>query len=168
MSRDSTQFLQLLKGHQMIIFKVVNSYCSAATEREDLVQEIMLQLWKSYPTYNPRFKPSTWVYRIALNVSISHFRRSSTRTKYLRPLEDRFLDVASTNSSQEQEEDVQLLQKFIRQLKPLDRALMILYLDGKSQAEISTILELSASNISTKIHRIKKHLKTKFKAVKNE
>lgn len=162
MKRDKETFLEVLEAHRGIIFKVCNSYCTHLEDRKDLAQEIILQLWKSYPSYKDAYKLSTWIYRIALNVSISYARKSRVRKRYpMLPLED-FLQISS--DPDKPQEEIQLLQTFIGQLDELSKALMILYLDGYSHEEIATLLHISQSNVGTKISRIKRQLKKQFEA----
>ena len=72
-------FLSVIETHKGIIYKVANSYCKDTENKKDLVQEIVLQLWKSFDSYNNQFKHSTWIYRIALNVAISYYRKEERR-----------------------------------------------------------------------------------------
>lgn len=162
MNRDKETFLTVLEAHRGIIFKVCNSYCSHLEDRKDLAQEIILQLWKSYPSYKDAYKLSTWIYRIALNVSISYARKFRVRKRYpMLPIED-FIQIAS--KEEDLQEEVQLLQEFIGQLDELNKALMILYLDGYSHEEIASLLHISQSNVGTKISRIKRQLKKQFES----
>ena len=162
MNRDKETFLEVLEAHRGIIFKVCNSYCTNLEDRKDLGQEIILQLWKSYPYYKETYKLSTWIYRIALNVSISHARKSRVRKRYpMLPLEE-FIQISAEEGTPQ--EEIQLLQEFISQLDGLSKALMLLYLDGYSHEEIATLLHISQSNVGTKIGRIKRKLKKQFEA----
>jgi RNA polymerase sigma-70 factor (ECF subfamily) len=110
--------------------------------------------------YNDAFKMSTWIYRIALNVSISFYRKERTRKSHT-VTTDQLLDIPEHPEASLAPQILQL-QLFIQQLKPLDKALMILYLEDKSHQEISEILGISPSNVATKIGRIKQQLKTQF------
>ena len=130
-------------------------------DQKDLVQEIILQLWSSYGNYDPKYKYTTWAYRIALNVSITHYRKDVVRKKHTIPMSEQLIE-SSPEESNAKTEDIQLLRTFIQELNELDRALMILYLDGNSHQEISSVLNISASNVGTKINRIKEKLKEKF------
>ena len=108
---------------------------------------------------------STWIYRIALNVSISALRKSSRKKKTF-PVSSQPIEWAAEEQSPE-DEDLRQLQQFIGQLKELDRALILLYLDEKSHKEMSEILGLSTTNIATKLNRIKKKLGQMFEQEKN-
>jgi RNA polymerase sigma factor (sigma-70 family) len=155
------EFTQVIDKHRGILFKIANAYCKDPDDQKDLVQEIIIQIWESYHNYDPKYKITTWIYRIALNVAISHYRKSSTRKKYTIPMQDRFVEVAAENE-ENQEEEIKILRQFIQQLDELNRAMMILYLDGNSHAEIADVLNITKSNVGTKINRIKEKLKKHF------
>ena len=163
--KDSSSFLQVIDANKGIIYKVANSYCRDEENRKDLIQEIVLQLWLSYPKYDPNFKLSTWMYRIALNVSISFYRKENRRGRISQPFPDEIISFSTEENPAEIQEDLQLLQQFIKELKEIDRAVILLYLEGNSQQEIGDILGLSLANVSTKVSRIKQTLKQKFKTL---
>lgn len=155
-------FLKLIQQNKRIIFKICNSYCQNADDREDLAQEIVYQLWRSFSHFKPEYRYSTWMYRIALNVAISFYRKSRN-SGHLIPVEDKLLEIrADYQEPDETEYNISLLQQFIHELKDLDRALMILYLEEKSYKEIAEILAITATNVATRISRIKDKLKQKF------
>ncbi len=160
--QKSEQFLAVVDTYKGIIYKIANSYCNDAETRKDLVQEIIVQFWRAFDRYDDRYKRSTWIYRIALNVAISFYRKENRRKEISNPLPDSILSFADTNSEHETETDLGLLQKFISELKELDKALMLLYLDEKSHKEISEIMGITETNVATKIGRIKILLKQKF------
>lgn len=155
-------FLQVVQANKDIIYKVVNSYCKNVDDRKDLVQEIIVQLWKSFDGYDDKFKLSTWMYRISLNVAISFYRKENSRKKISNPFTDGIFNFPDDDGIKYKETDSGLLQKLISQLKDLDKALMLLYLEEKSHKEISQIVGISETNVSTKINRIKSVLKQKF------
>lgn len=160
-THKSDLFLKVVQTNKGIIYKIANSYCKDAEDRKDLVQEIIVQLWKSFDNYNERYAYSTWIYKIALNVSISSFRKESRRKTIHDPITESILFLEDKGVDG-REEDISLLQKFIQELGELERALMLLYLDEKSYKEIAEIIGISESNVATKISRIKKVLKQKF------
>jgi len=154
-------FLQLIEENKRIIFKICNSYCYHKDDREDLAQEIIYQLWKSGGSFNADHKFSTWMYRIALNTAISFYRKEK-RSGQLVPFGEHLTDIEDETGSNHTEEKINLLQQFINELKELDRALMILYLEEKSYSEIADILGITETNVATKISRTKEKLKQKF------
>jgi len=161
LKNKSHTFPSILYAHKGIIYKVANSYCKDEEDRKDLIQEILIQIWRSFDRYNDKFKWSTWIYRIALNVSISHYRKSNLRkNKAIHNSEIIF--QWHNNDDNDLHENVQLLRSFIQDLKEIDKALMLLYLDEKPYSEISEILGISISNISTKMNRIRTLLKQRF------
>ena len=166
MNNTKDDFLKLLDEHKLIIYKICNAYCKNASNRDDLVQEISYQLWRSYNNFNGSVKFSTWMYRVALNVAIS-FYRSTKRIENIITLEEPVTEPADAfENITEREKDIATLQQFIGELKELDKALMILYLEEKSYNEISEILGITETNVATRISRIKDKLKQKFSTIK--
>lgn len=153
------RFLPLLEEHKKILYKVASSYCRNDADRQDLIQEIAAQLWRSFDRYDERYRFSTWMYRIALNVAISFYRSESRRKRDTVPAEDSILEIADARGSLEEDENLRILQRLISQLDELDRALIILYLDGNRYDTIAEILGISETNVGTKINRIKQKLR---------
>ena len=165
-NEDKTSlFLSVIESHKGVIYKVANSYCKDPEDKKDLVQEIIFQLWKSFDGYDSKYKHSTWIFRIALNVAISSYRKENRRKEIANPLSKNIFSITETETGKETESNILLLQQFIFGLKELDKALMLLYLEEKSHKEIAEIMGTSESNISTKINRIKTALKEKFKTL---
>lgn len=160
-------FLSVIESHKGILYKVANSYCKDSEDRKDLIQEMMVQLWKSFENYTDQYKYSTWIYRIALNVAISFYRKENRRKEIANPLSDAVLDVADATLPTEKEQNLAILHQFIAELKELDKALMLLYLEEKSHKEIAEIIGISETNAATKIARIKTLLKQKFLTLKS-
>ena len=154
-------FLSIIEENKRIIFKICNAYCQNAADREDLAQEIIYQVWKSWNSFNTNFKLSTWMYRIALNVAISFYRKEKKTTETVF-MGDHLIEIIDENLEEGLETNLNALQQFINELKELDRALMILYLEEKSHKEIAEIIGISTTNVATKIGRIKEQLKQKF------
>src|ERR1700693_1952902 len=158
MSKPAAQdrFVALLEEHKKILYKVASSYCRNASDRQDLVQEMVVALWKSFGRYDDRYRFSTWMYRIALNVAISFYRSEVRRTRHTVPARDSVVEIAATTSeSAAPDGEFQLLQNLMQQLGELDRALLILYLDENRYDTIAEILGISETNVGTKISRIK-------------
>ena len=163
--KDRNSFIRIIDDNKGLIYKVVNAYCEDPTDQQDLVQEVILQLLKGYDRFDHQVKITTWMYRVALNVYISHYRKTSVRRKYFTPLQEGLVEIAGEDSSH-QDEDISMLRHFIQQLDELNRAVMIMYLDGNSHADIAEVLNISVSNVGTKISRIKEKLKKEFNAIK--
>jgi RNA polymerase sigma-70 factor (ECF subfamily) len=161
MTTDSmrAEFQALLERHRGIVFKVANTYCRHAEDRRDLGQDICAHAWKAFPAWDPQRPFSTWMYRIALNVAISHARGDSERLRHV-ALDDNDIEpVHDDDAAREADDGVRALYHCIAQLDPLNRALLLLYLDEKSQREIADILGLSETNVATKIARLKQHIR---------
>jgi RNA polymerase sigma factor (sigma-70 family) len=151
-------FLERIDRHRGILFKVAAAYCASAQDREDLVAETIAQLWRSYPRFDGRVAFSTWMYRIAVNTAIS-FYRGEARRRRAATMPESVLERVPAPQASEADDRLDLVRELIAQLEPLDRALMLLYLEEYSYAEIGTILGVSESNVGTKIGRIKARLK---------
>ena len=153
------QFEQLLGRHHGIVRKVAFSYANNESDWRDLMQEILLQLWKAFPRYSPDRRFSTWVYRIALNVAISWLRRNTRPVRQTVQFDEFKHDLPhEQSSSPELEERIAMLRQLIANCQPLDRALLLLYLDDCSYREIAAVLGLSETNVATKLSRLKQHL----------
>jgi len=157
------RFQSLMEEHKKILYKVCNSYCRNRDDHEDLAQEIIVQLWRSFGSFDGRCRFSTWMYRIALNVAISFHRRESTRTRHVLSDEEQLLNAVDETASQP--EEMQLLYQFIAALDPLNKALVLLYLDGNSYLEIAEVLGISETNVATKISRLKQTMRQEFHGV---
>jgi RNA polymerase sigma-70 factor (ECF subfamily) len=159
---DPAAFEQLLKEHQRIVLHVARLYAPHADDRAELIQEISTQLWRAYPGYDPSRKFSTWMYRIALNVGISWLRESSRRGSVIGPLEDDLLEAMVVESVES--DAMRELYDLIATLDPINRALILLYLEDRPYKEISEVLGISESNVATKIARIKQQLRERAAA----
>ncbi len=165
------EFERRLEEHRGIVFKLAHAWCPAVAEgaagedRDDLVQEICLQLWRAYPGYDPGRKFSTWMYRVALNTAISFARRARSRRRPLQPLESvpeaalRPVGAPAAEVTPETDDRLARLEHALRELPELDRALVLLHLDERSHREIAEILGLSESNVGTKLNRLKDRLR---------
>jgi len=154
-------FQNIIEQHKGIFYKIARAYCPNEDDRQDLIQEMMIQVWQSNHRYNGQFKISTWLYRISLNVAITFYRKNTTSANK-HTLLDEQTEQIPTDDKTADERQLVLLEKFISELKEIDKALMVLYLEDKSHAEIAEILGMSSSNVGTKIARIKEKLKTRF------
>ncbi len=159
------KFQTLVEDHRKILYKVCNSYCRNRDDRDDLAQEIVVRLWQSFDSFDGRVKFSTWMYRVALNVAISFYRRERTRTRHALPAGEHFLETIAGVESEPDE--IRQLYQFIDTLDGLNKALILLYLDGHSYAEIGQVLGISESNAGTRIGRLKKAMKEEFSGAKH-
>ena len=150
------RFLEILEDNKKLIFKIAGSYCKDREDRKDLVQEIVLQLYKAFPKYNDAYAITTWLYRIALNISISWYRKEKTRKRTTDGYK-LIIDYEDDNKG-ENDDRLKMLYNLIEQLHSIDKAIIILYLEGKKNNETAEILGISTSNVSTRMARIKKKL----------
>ena len=157
-------FQEIIEQHKGILFKVSGTYCQNEEDRQDLIQEIMIQVWKSLQSYNDKFAITTWLYRISLNVAISFYRKNVRRQRTNIPLNENISHIHEEYNT-EIEDQLILLEQLIGELNDLDKALMLLYLEDKSHAEIADILGISLSNVSTKVGRIKDKLRNRFSQI---
>lgn len=156
-------FTALLERHRGIVVKVAASYAHGADARTELAQEIAAQLWRAFPRYDPARSFSTWMYRIALNVAISDLRERRRDADHLAPLAGDALDVADPAAADPLRElQVRALHRFIAALPVLERALMLLYLDERSYAEIAEILGIREANAATKVSRLKQRIRNEL------
>jgi RNA polymerase sigma factor (sigma-70 family) len=165
-TEESERFVRLLEDHKRILYKVASTYCADPEDRRDLAQEIVIQLWRSFARYDDRFAFSTWMYRIGMNVAISFLRSEHRRERHTVTIDGvDLVDFTSADrAADEAGDDVRLLRRLVARLDEMSRALVILYLEGYSHAEIAEILGISATNVGTKIGRIKSWLHEEFEA----
>jgi RNA polymerase sigma-70 factor (ECF subfamily) len=151
--------------------RLARAYEADAEIRSDLLQEIHIALWRSFEGFNGRCSLRTWVYRVAHNVATSHVtRQRRTRSRALVGLEDVELlpDASEGELAAHRRETLQRLLALIQQLKHLDRQVMLAYLEGMDAAAIGEITGLSAGNVATKIHRIKRLLARRFEEERHD
>lgn len=163
MADQQQEFLVLVQENQGIIHKVCGIYGQSAQDREDLFQEIMIQLWKAYPKFRGEAKFSTWMYRIALNTAISDFRKQK-RTITTTGLEQMPPVPAWQPEMTTKEEQLEWLYAAIRDLPEVEKALVMLYLEERSYAEMEAIMGINQNNLRVKMNRIKEKLRKQTKA----
>ena len=154
-------FERIVEENKGIFFKIARTYCRNEDDRQDLLQEMMIQVWRSLHKYNDEYKISTWLYRICLNMAISFYRKHNSRVKNTDPLDEQVFNT-QLNGDPVEAEDFVLLKQFIDELNDIDKALMLLYLEDRSHSEIAGVLGISKSNVGTRIGRIKEKLKKRF------
>jgi RNA polymerase sigma-70 factor (ECF subfamily) len=154
---DPQQFLSLVEKHKGIIVKICSLYARRQDERDDLFQEIVIQLWKAWPNFEGRSQFSTWLYRIALNTAISGLRKKKADLVYM----DQFTmpEPVDPGTDSSKEEKLKALYQAIRELPEIDRALVMLYLEDKSYEEMEDILGISQGTLRVKMNRAKEKLR---------
>lgn len=153
MTPDTTLLNRWLTEYRRLIYRVVMSSAASGAEQDDLFQEIAIALWRSTARFEGRSQETTWIYRVALNTAIS-FKRGAPQPP---PTDQAELLPAETSVEQEQELD--WLYRRLRELDPVDRSIVVLYLDGTSYADMASILGISESSVGVKINRVKQKLK---------
>jgi len=150
-------FLDMINLHRGIIYKVCNLYGQNKSNREDLFQEIVLQLWRSFPTFKNESLLSTWMYRVALNTAISQFRKESKQPER-QSLSKAEFQLPDISFPTDEGENSLVLNEAIQRLTRIEKALIMLYLEEKSYREISDIMGITESNVGVKLYRIKSKL----------
>ncbi len=153
-------YTQYIQPYELIIYKICRAYAHDS-DLEDYYQEVCLQLWRSRANFEGRASYSTWVYRLTLNVCLSLDSRQKKRKKAEYEIQNLQINA---DDYQDRQENLSKLYRAIRALGPIDRAIILLYLEKKKHKEIAAILGLSSTNISTRIYRIKKTLKNNYNA----
>ncbi|GAB3989652.1 RNA polymerase sigma factor [Spirosoma daeguense] len=153
-----TEFIQLINAYPRILHKVCRLYGNDDEDRRDLYQEIVLQLWRAFPTFRQEAQRSTWMYRIALNTAISLYRHKNRRIVPA-SLEDNLLAIVPMPDTSEEDERIEQFYAAIEHLTQIEKALVLLYVDDHSYDEIARIMGISVSNVGVKLNRIKVKLK---------
>jgi len=152
-------FIEIIEKYRGILYKVITMYCTEDDDKKDLEQEILIQIWKSLETYNDTYAMTTWLYRISMNVAISHYRKMfKTKGRTVR-LDTGLLEFTSAPETSERSYEQDVLRKLLSGLNEFDKALMFLYLEDKDYEVIAEVLGISKTNVATKISRIKNRWK---------
>jgi len=147
--------MERMRDHVGILHKVCSVYARSKPDHDDLYQDIVLQLWRSYPSFRGTSRFSTWMYRVALNVAMTRVRRRELLDFHAGQELDRF---PASSPNPETAQQMQTVQRAIRSLKPVDRAIVLMWLDDLSYREIGECLGLSEKNVGVRLSRIKKRL----------
>ncbi|MBA4053284.1 MAG: RNA polymerase subunit sigma-70 [Marivirga sp.] len=160
-------FVDMINANRGIIYKVCNLYCLEKEYKQDLFQEIVLQLWKAFPSFRNESLRTTWMYRVALNTAISNFRKEIRKPERQSISRSEF-QIPDISPFEDDHDNLSLLKQAIQQLSKIEKAIIMLYLDEKSYEEISDIMGITKSNIGVKINRIKTKLETIIKSRQHE
>ncbi|MBN2416735.1 sigma-70 family RNA polymerase sigma factor [bacterium] len=164
MSSGSSEkkFLELIREHENILHKICRIYTNNRADRQDMYQEILLQLWKSYGSFEGRSSFATWMYRVALNTAITTVKKPAL----LAVDRDLSREAAPVRcSGAVAKEDLDLLYEAIAQLKPVDKAVILLWLEDRTYEEIAGLIGISVKNVSVRLVRIRKKLETTIKGM---
>lgn len=152
------EFLHIISENQGIIHKVCSLYCDSRENREDLFQEILSQLWKSFPSFRNESKVSTWMYRVALNTAITHFKKEKRRPDKL-DLAPQYAQYADEQYDASIEDQLKMLHKAISKLTDLEKSIVLLYLEDRKYEEIAEIVGITQNYVGVKMNRLKVKLK---------
>ena len=161
MTKDklSEQFLSVFEENTGIIIKISRAFTHTSHDREDLINDIALELWKSFEKFKGDSKISTWIYRVALNTAINYKRKKKNDSLFSFLNDFRKEEITPWLVEQEESDESEVLYQCIDELNEINKAIVLLYLDGNSHAEISEIMGISKTNVATRIGRIKEQLK---------
>lgn len=152
------EFLQIITDNQGIIHKVCSIYCDLEEDRRDLFQEIIVQLWKSYPSFRSESKFSTWMYRVALNTAITSFKKDK-RQPDRSGISFETLHLADEIYDTRTEDQIKMLHRAVSQLTGVEKSIILLFLEDKKYEEIAEITGITQNYVRVKMNRIKKKLK---------
>ncbi|WP_394992703.1 RNA polymerase sigma factor [Emticicia sp.] len=147
-------FVEMINVHRGIIYKVCNLYCHDEEDKKDLFQEIILQLWRAYPSFRSESMNTSWMYRVALNTAISNFRKESKKPDR-KSISDAEFQIPDMNFYTDENENMNLLNQAIEKLSEIEKAIIMLYLEEKNYNEIAEIIGISHSNVGVRLNRIK-------------
>ena len=153
------EFLDIFEKNIGIIIKISRGFTTIAQDREDLINDIALELWKSFKSFNGNSKVSTWIYRVALNTSMNYKRKKKNDSLFLSLNDFKKYDTFPWLIEQDNSSDIEVLYQCINELNEINKAIILLYLDGNSHDEISEITGVSKTNVGTRISRIKEQIK---------
>jgi RNA polymerase sigma-70 factor (ECF subfamily) len=153
--QQEQEFIRTIKRHEGVIYKITHVYAQDNEDQKDLYQEIVYQLWKSFGSFKGNSKVSTWMYRVALNTSITHQKKKRVTGI---PLDFELLQISDEHDAV-MDEKLQRMYAQIKQLNVVEKGIILLYLEGKSYDDISEITGFTITNVGTRLGRIKQKLK---------
>jgi RNA polymerase sigma factor (sigma-70 family) len=161
------QFAGIISQNQGILHKISSLYCNDSEEKKDLFQEILYQLWRSYPTFRNESKISTWIYRVALNTAITFLRKRKARPGQ-NSFTEKIPDIQDDSEQELLDRQFKLLYTSIEKLDKVEKAIIMLYLEGSSYEEIADIIGITGNHVGVKLNRIKAKLKSLINFLDNE
>lgn len=163
-SNHKQEFVKLIEEYQPIINNLCKVYYKSIEDQQDARQDVVLQLWKSFPNFRGEAKISTWIYRVSLNTILAKIRNQKRRISAVELDEN---VSSSTLIEFGMDDDIQQLKMMIASLNEQDKAVIVLHLEGYKNKEVAEILEMTSTNISTRLNRIKNTLKNNYKEYTN-
>lgn len=159
MDSKEARFLQLMEENKGILFKICRIYQDDPDDRNDLLQEITLQLWLAFDSFRGDSKFSSWMYRVALNTAIVFFKKQKRRPDK-EQLPESFEPAEELSSSGEKEEQLAIFYKAVQQLGKVEKALIYLYMEDQAYEDIAATLGITEGNVRVRINRLKNRLKS--------
>ena len=153
------EFLKVLEANIGIVIKVAKAYTSSTLDNEDLKNDIVVELWQSFDTFRNESTVSTWIYRVALNTSMNYQRKNKRNSLFTFWNNSKQFEDLCWLTEQDDTSETELLYQSIEHLEAINKAIILLYLDGKTHEEISIITGISKTNVGTRIGRIKEQIK---------
>ena len=154
MIQQESDFAQMVRDNKSTIYTVCYMFSKDQDEVNDLFQEVLINLWKGFSSFEGRSDVRTWIYRISLNTCISQDRKKK-KTRSV-PLS---MNINLFEDRDEDSRQVEMLRKRINKLGPFDRAIILLWLENMSYEEIGQVVGISTKNVSVRLFRIKEQLK---------
>lgn len=151
------RFLELIEKHQGILHRICLAYTHAEEDRRDLFQDMLLQLWRSFATFRGQSSFTTWAYRVALNTALLFRRKAARRPDLAQGGEEQFASLPVEDAPPQ--DATEMLRQAIRELGPLDRAIVLLHLEERAYEDIAEVTGLSRSNVSVRLVRLKEQLR---------
>ena len=157
MELKKQNFIQVINENRGAIRSLCKIYYGSNEDQKDAFQDIILQLWKSFDTFRGESEISTWIYRVSLNTILSKIKREKKSVR-VEPIDTHHFHLSNAKA----DDHVELLFMIIQSLKDIDKAIVVLHLEGYQNKEIAEILNISPTNVSTRFNRVKSQLKMKF------
>jgi len=162
-----TQFLQLIGENKGILYKICKIYQDDPEDRDDLLQEMILQLWRAFDSFRGDSKFSSWMYRVALNTAIVFFKKQKRRPDD-QPMPVQFDHADDLSAAEEKEEKLAIFYKAVQQLNKVEKALIYLYMEDQPYDDIAATLGITALNVRVRLNRVKNKLKDIVKEMNYE
>ncbi|SHL39988.1 RNA polymerase sigma-70 factor, ECF subfamily [Chryseobacterium carnipullorum] len=156
-SQTETAFLKLVNQHKGILYKASRIYADSLEDREDLQQEILIQLWKSYRNFKGNSEFSTWMYRVAINTAITYLKKEKQRTSNQTDVPSHF-EVQNEDYNPAKDKQLEVFYRAVQELKALEKAIIFYFMEGMSHKEIGENLGLSEVNARVKLNRTKEKI----------
>ena len=161
------EFLKVFEANAGIVLKIAKAYTDTTHDREDLINDIVVELWRSFDTFRGHSSVSTWIYRVALNTSMNCRRKKKRDSLFTFWNDSKQFEGMHWLTEQDDTPETELLYQCIDQLDAINKAIILLYLDGKSHEEIALITGISKTNVGTRIGRIKEQIREIIKHQKD-